>query len=114
MENEEQKSVIKYFWMKGWRAKWICEELLNALSADAYGQSHSKTWSQKFKTDNLSCQDLPRAGRALLTLGPQLEVFLGKYRFATSWMILRHFRVSMPTAKAILRRELGIRKLSRR
>jgi hypothetical protein len=82
--------------------------LFSTLGTDAYGHSQIKTWFQRFTTGDFSCQDFP------LALGSQFEAFLRQYTFASSRMITRHFLASVPTVKAILRRELGMRKFSRR
>jgi hypothetical protein len=42
MKNKEQKFVVKYFWMTGWRSKKIHEELITPLGDDAYGLSQIK------------------------------------------------------------------------
>jgi histone-lysine N-methyltransferase SETMAR len=114
MEKEEQRFVIKYFWMKNWGAKKIYQELVTTLGADAYSRSQIKIWLQKFKNGDLSCMDLPRPGRPLLTLGPQLDAFLQKYPFASARELAHHFLTSVPTIKEILQRELGMKKFTRR
>jgi hypothetical protein len=43
-----------------------------------------------------------------------LEKFLDKYPFSSTKVISRHFRISPPTVKEILRREPGLKKVSRR
>jgi hypothetical protein len=113
MEKDEQRFVIKYLWMKGWDTMRIHEELLTTLGADHDGRSQIKICLKRFKTGDLSCQDLPRAGHLLLTIGPQLKAFLEKYPFSSSRVIAQHFLVTIPTMKEILERELGVRKLSR-
>jgi hypothetical protein len=48
-----------------------------------------------------------------LTLGAQLEVFLGKSAFASAPVIAKHFLANLHTVKEILQRELGMKKFSR-
>lgn len=114
MQKEEQRFVIKYFWLKEWGAKKIHQELVSTLGDDAYGVSQIKIWLQKFRNGDLSCQDLPRAGRPPLTLGVQLQRFLEKYPFSSARAIAQHFFTTVPTIKDILQRELGMKKFSRR
>jgi hypothetical protein len=54
----------------------IYQELMSILGDDAHWLSQIKTWLQRFRTGDLSCSNLPHAGRAPLTLGPQAEAFL--------------------------------------
>jgi hypothetical protein len=113
MEKDEQRFLIKYLWMKRWGTKRIHEELLTTFGVDPYGPPQIKIWLERFKTGDLSGQDLPRAGRPLLTIGPQLKAFLEKYPFSSSRVIAQHFLVTIPTLKEILQRELGMRQFSR-
>jgi hypothetical protein len=39
MEKEEQRFVMTFLWLKGWRAKRIHEELMSTLGDDSYGAS---------------------------------------------------------------------------
>jgi transposase len=114
MEKEEQKFVVKFFWMKGWGSKTVHQERMSTPGDDAYGLSQIKIWLQRFRTAGLSCGDLPRAGRPPLTLGPQVETFLQKYPFASARIIGNHFLAIASTVKGILQKELGMRKFSRR
>jgi hypothetical protein len=65
MEKEEQRFVIKYFWMKDWGAKRIHQELVITLGDDVYGVSQIKIWLQKFRNGDLSCKDFTLAGDRL-------------------------------------------------
>jgi hypothetical protein len=42
MEKEEQRLVVKFFWLKGWGSKTIHQELMSTLEDDAYGLSQIK------------------------------------------------------------------------
>jgi transposase len=112
MEKDEQRFLMKFLWLKGWGAKRIHEELMSTLGDDSYAVSQIKIWLQKFRNGDLSCKDSPRSGRPLLTLGPQLEVFISKYPFASARVIAQHFLTTVPTIKNILQRELRMRKFS--
>jgi transposase len=114
VDKEDQRLVVKYFWIKGWGAKKIHQELSNTLGANAYGPSQIKIWLRRFRDGDTECRDLTRAGRPPLTSGAQLEAFLQKYPFASARIITKHFLVNPHTVKEILQRELGMRKFSRR
>jgi hypothetical protein len=64
---------------------------MSTLGEAAYGLSQIKIESQRFRTGDLSWSDLPRAARPRLTLGPQVEVLLQKYSFASASIIVKHF-----------------------
>jgi transposase len=105
---------MKFLWLKGWGAKRIHELLKSTLGDDSYAVSQIEIWLQKFSNGGFSRKDSPRSGRPLLTLGPQLEAFIQKYPFASARVIAEHFLTTVPTIKAIIQRELGMRQFSRR
>jgi hypothetical protein len=114
MEKEEQRFVVKFLSLKGWESKRIHQALINTLGDDPYGLSQIKIWLQRFRTEDLSCGDLPRAGRPPLTLRPQVDAFLHKYPFISTRIIAKYFLTTASTVKDIHLRELGTRKFSRR
>jgi hypothetical protein len=61
MEKEEQRFLIKYFWMKNWGSKKTYQERATTLGADAYGDSKSKSGSINLETGTAS----PAADRRL-------------------------------------------------
>jgi transposase len=107
MEKEEQRFVVKFFSLTGRESKKIHQEVMNTLGDDAYGLSQIKIGLQRFRTRDLSCSDLPRAGRPPLTLAPQVEPFLQKSPFADVHIIGKHFLTTTSTVKEILQREWG-------
>jgi hypothetical protein len=86
---------------------------MSTLEDDADGLSQINIWLQRLRIGYLSRTGLPRAGRPPLTLGPQVEAFLQKYRFASARLIKKHVPTTASTVKKILQRELGMRKFSR-
>jgi hypothetical protein len=92
----------------------VHQELMGTLGDDADGLSQIKIWLQRFRTGDLSCNDLPRAGRPLLTLGPSVVAFVQKHPFANARKIAKHFLTTPYAVKEMLQRELGMRKFSRR
>jgi hypothetical protein len=111
MEEQEQRFVVKFFWLKGWKSKKIHQEWMSTLRDDAYGLSQTKIWLQRFRTGDLLCSDLPVAGRPLFSLGSQGEAFLQKHPFASANIIAKHFLAITSTVKEIFQRELGMRKI---
>jgi hypothetical protein len=116
VDREGQRFVIiKVFRMKGWGARLTHQQSTNTLANGADGPSEIKIWPQTLKCGDLSCKNLPRAGRQPLTLAPQLEAFLlQKYPFASARVIAQHFLTTVRTVKDILQRELGMKRISRR
>jgi hypothetical protein len=96
-----------------WREK-IHQELMSTLVDNAHRLSQIKIWLQKFRTGDLSCSDLPGAGRRPLTLGPQVDAFLQKYPFASAHIIAKHFLMTASIVKEIFQTELGLRQFLRR
>jgi hypothetical protein len=66
------------------RLKNTHQELVATFGADAYGRPQIKAWLHKFRNGDLFCDDTPRTGRPLLTLGSQFAAFLQKYPFASA------------------------------
>jgi hypothetical protein len=97
MEKEEQRFLIKYFWMENWRSKKVYQEFVATLGADAYGRSQIKIWLQKFRNGDLSCKDAPPTERPPLTLGSQFAAFLQMHPFVNTRVLLQHFPTSVPT-----------------
>jgi hypothetical protein len=42
MEKEEQRSVVKFFWLKGWKSKKVHRKMMSIFGDDAYGLSQIK------------------------------------------------------------------------
>jgi hypothetical protein len=113
MEKQEQRFLIKYFWVKKGAQK-IHQEFVITLRTDAYGWSQIKIWLQKFRNGDSPCKDVPRTGRPFLTLSPNLRHFfksiilpVPEYLCSTSWL-------ACPAIREVLQRELGLIKFYRR
>jgi hypothetical protein len=87
---------------------------VTTLGADTHGLSQIKIWLQKFRNGDLSSKDAPCTGRQPLTLGLQLAAFLQSYPFTSARAVDQRFLTSVPTIKEVFRRELGLKKFSRR
>jgi hypothetical protein len=75
MKKEEQRFLIKYFWMKNWDPKKIHPELVTTLGAVADGWSQIQIWLQKLRDGDLSYEERLRTGRPPLTLSRNLRHF---------------------------------------
>jgi transposase len=114
MDEVEQRFVVKYFFIKGWGNKRITIELQTTFHDSDLSSPTVTRWIKKFKNGDLFCDDDSRPGRPISILGPVLQKFLDRYPFSSIIVISRHFRTSPSTVKEILRRELGLKKFSRR
>jgi hypothetical protein len=79
---------------------------METLGNDAYGLSQINIWLDRFRTGDLSCNDLPSAERPALTFRPQGEAFLQKYAFVNARTIAQHFLTFASIVKEILQRKL--------
>jgi hypothetical protein len=100
--------------MKDWGAKRIRQERVTTLGDDAYRLPQIKIWVQKFGKGHLSCKSVPCAGRLPLIREPQRKRFLEKHPFASARGIVHHVLTTLPAVKAILQRELRMKKCLRR
>jgi hypothetical protein len=94
--------------------KRIHQKLVTTLGDDASEVSQIKIWLQKFRNGDLSFNDVPRAGRPPLTLGPQPKRSLEKYPFSSAQLIKQYFFTTDPAMKDILQGELEMQKSLRR
>jgi hypothetical protein len=104
---EEQRFVVKFLWLKGWESKTIHQEPISTFRDYAHRMSQIKIWLQRFRTEDLSCNDLTRAGPLPLTLGPQVEAFLQRYPFASARIIAKHFVTTVFPVKKFFRENWG-------
>jgi transposase len=114
MYEGEQRLVVKYFFINGWGNKKITAELQTTFQDSGLSNSTVKRWIRKFKNGDSSCDEDSRPSRPVTILGPVLQKFLNRYPFSSAKVISKHFRISPSTVKEILKRELGLKKFSRR
>jgi hypothetical protein len=93
MEKSEQRSVIKFFFLKGLGAKEIHRELTTVLDSTAYSLSQVKEYHTRFVTGELSCQDEFRPGRPPHVLGKALSISLRNF-LSRVQELLRNISVS--------------------
>jgi transposase len=91
MEKSEQRSVVKFFFLKGLRSKEIHRKLTNVLGSTAYSLNQIKEWRARFETGDLSREDQSRPGRPPHVFGKALSDLLEEFSFAITGMIAQHF-----------------------
>jgi hypothetical protein len=97
------------FWLTGWGSEKIHKELIPTFGENAFELSQIKIRLQKFRSGELSYQDLPRSEQLPLTMGPQLKAFRQKCTFAGARVIASHFLPAVSMIQEILQRELGMK-----
>jgi transposase len=111
---QESGFVVKYFFIKEWGNRKITTELQTTFRDSAISNSTVKRWIRKFKNSDSSCNDDPRPGQPLAVLEPVLQKFLDRHAFSSAKILSRYCRLSPPTVREILRRELGLKTFIRR
>jgi hypothetical protein len=113
MEKSQQRSVVKFFFLKGLGAEGIHRELTTILGSTAYSLGQVREWRARFATGKLSYQEEFRPGHSSHVLGKVLSDFLKEFPFASAGIIAQHFGQPNHTIKKILQQELGLRRFSR-
>jgi hypothetical protein len=54
MDLEQQRFIIKYFWMTGWDVNKIKTEFQETLGAEALGRSQIKVWLARFEEGDIA------------------------------------------------------------
>jgi hypothetical protein len=114
METSQQRAIIYYFSLKAWSIPTIQKELTDIFASDVYSQAQISRWLAGFGTGGISCLAEARSGRPLSILEPSLEHFWEKFPFVRVPVITMHFNRSHFKVQNCGRRELGLRKFSRR
>jgi transposase len=68
MNEFEQRFIVKYFHLKGWRNSKVTIELESTFQGSALSRATAKRWLRKVKSGDLSCLDENRPGRLLAIL----------------------------------------------
>jgi hypothetical protein len=110
----EQRTSVKYFFLKGRGNKLIHKELVRILQDNAISLSTVKNWHRRFKSGDFSYGDEERPGRPLISLGPGLQRLPKTFPFASARVMAGHFSVDRATIMNIVNRELGLRKFTHR
>jgi len=67
-----------------------------------------------FTEGELSCEDQSPPGRPATDLAAAGEHFIAMFPFSSAKRIASHFRVTYPTAKEMMHRNLGMRRFKRK
>jgi transposase len=113
MDEIKRRFVVKYFYIKGWGNKKNSAKLQKTFHDSAISNSTVQRCIRKFKNGDFSDDGDPRPGRPIPVLGLALQKFLDRCPFSGAKVISGHFRISPPTVKETLRRELGLKKVRR-
>jgi histone-lysine N-methyltransferase SETMAR len=114
MDKSEQRVVMKFLWMRGLGARRVHSKLSRVLGDDCYSLAAIERWLARFQEGDLSCGDQARPGRPQIDISGCLRAFLDRFPFASANMMAKHFRIARGTVTDILRRDLGLRKFTRR
>mgnify|MGYP001073832873 CR=1 FL=1 len=114
MENHEQRIVIKFFYLKGLGYKKTHQELEEVLHESAISLSTVKRWIQRFKSGDLTCQDLERSGRPQIDLSESILAILNDFPFASAKYISKRLYCSTNTIISNLENNLGYKRFIRR
>jgi transposase len=106
MENHQQKSVIKFFFLQGRRSKAIHGELSRVLEEAAVSLATVKRWCWGFKEGDFSLDDKSRSGRRRSDFGEAVSQFLDKRPFLSARILAKRLVTSPHTIKEILERHL--------
>jgi hypothetical protein len=112
MENHEQKSVIKFFFLQGRRSKAIHGELSQVLEEAAVSLATVKRWCRGFKEGDFSLDDDSRSGRRRSDFGEAISQSLDKEPFLSARILATRLATSPRTIKEILKLYLGMRKFT--
>jgi transposase len=107
----EQRAVIRFFTLKGLKARPIQLELASVYGLDALALPTVKKWRRRFQQGRTDLFDDPRSGRPLThDLGEAIRSVLEERPFTSCKVLCRHFRVGKATCLRILHDTLGLKK----
>jgi hypothetical protein len=110
MDPVEQRFVLEFLSLKRLGYKAVHRELYSVLGEHAYSLSQTKRWISRFKDGDLSSEDDDRSGRPLLDLSDGIRQYLENYPFTSAELLAKHFWISVPTIRRILKVHRGLRK----
>jgi hypothetical protein len=113
MEKRQHRFVIKFFWLREYRPHQRHQKLIATLGSDASSEDSVQYWVARFESGDISCEDIPRAGRPHTDLAEPFRLFRQDYPFASARMLSRHFGVCATAVKHILARDLRLKKFTR-
>jgi hypothetical protein len=87
MGEVEERFVVKYFFIKGWRNKKITVKLQTTFHDSALSSFIVKRSIRKLKNSDLSRDDDSHPGRHISKCGPVPQNFLDRYPFSSARVI---------------------------
>jgi transposase len=103
--------VIRFFTLKGLKARTIQLELVSVYGLDALALSTMKKWRRCFQQGRTDLFDDPRSGRPLMhDLGEIIRSVLEERSFTSYKVLCRHFRVDKAMCLRILHDTLDLKK----
>jgi hypothetical protein len=81
---EQQRFMIKFFWVREYRPRQIYQELLATLGNDAYSEDSAQYSVSRFQSGDTSCEDISRPGTPFTDLAEPFRLFLQSYPFASA------------------------------
>jgi hypothetical protein len=108
MENQ-QRFVIKFFWLRECRPRQRYQELLATLGNDAYSEDSAQYWVSRFQSGDTSCDDISRPGTPFTDLAEPFRLFRQNYSFVSVRLFSRHFSACVTTANEILVRDRDLK-----
>jgi hypothetical protein len=107
----EQRVIIRFFTLKGLKAKVIQAELESVYGTNAYKLSMVKKQQLRLLQGRTTLFDDPRSGRCLTQdLAEAIRSMLAEKPFDSCRTLCRHFRIAKTTCLRILRDELMLQK----
>jgi hypothetical protein len=106
-----QRAVIRFFSLKGLKAKGIQDELESVYGTDACKLLMVKKWRLRFLQGRTTLFDDPRFGRLLTQDRDEaVRLMIGEKSFTSCRVLCRHFRIAKTTYLRILHDELRLQK----
>jgi transposase len=107
----EQRAVIRFLSLKGFKARAIQGELQSGYGPDACQLTAVKKWRARVLQGRTDLFDDPRSGRPLThDLAEAIRSMLTERPFSSCKMLSRHFGIAKATGLRILHDQLGLKK----
>ena len=110
------RSIIKYLFLKGLKAKEIYEDMVKVIGKECPSYATIKNWVRNFKNGKFDIDDDSRSGRPIFATSPEMidkvhDMILQDRRISIK-MIEQSLKISQERILHIIHKELEMRKLS--
>jgi transposase len=107
----KQKTVIRFFTLKGFKTREIRAELESVYCPEARALSTVKKWRKRFQEGRTDLIDDRRRGRLVTDdLAEGIQSVLAERPFLSCKVLYRHLRIGKATCLRILHNDLGLTK----